>query len=105
MGGPLAHQPQGFDFGSTTTPVIDQGFNPPIITHIPVQQQQWNAVPRVPTSDHPQKNFGASLLFNPMGSTDSAGVMDFVQQGYLSSAAGNNQRVVPSFGTEEVGGE
>ena len=105
MAGPLAHLSQGFDFGSTTTPVIDQGFYPSILTRTFVHRQQRNAVPRVPTSNHPSNAFGTSQLFDPMGYTDPAVITDLGQQEHLSSAAGSNQRVVPSFGPEEVGGE
>ena len=105
VAGPLSYQPQGLDFGSTTTPVIDQGFYPSIPTHTFVHRQQRNAVPRVPTSNHPLNTFGTSQLFDPMGYTDPAVITNLGQQEYLSSAAGSNQRVVPSFGPEEVGGE
>ena len=105
--GLLAHQPEGFDFGSTTTPVTDQGYNPSIPTHTPVHRQRWNTVPRVPTSNHPINTLAVSQLFDPMGYTDPSFITDIVQQECerLSSAAGGNQRVVPSFGPEEVGGE
>ena len=98
---------KGFDFGSTTTPVTDQGYNPSIPTHTPVHRQRWNTVPRVPTSNHPTNTLAVSQLFDPMGYTDPSFITDIVQQECerLSSAAGGNQRVVPSFGPEEVGGE
>ena len=104
VAGPLAHRPQGFDFGSTTSPLMDQGFNPSILTHTSTHQHQLNAGPRVPTSNHLLNTFGASLLFDTMGYTDPASITGLVQNEYLSSSAGSSQRVVPPFGTEGVGG-
>ena len=104
MAGSLAHRAQGFDFGPTATPLMDQGFNPSIPTHTSTHRYQLNAGPRVPTSNHPLNTFGASLLFDPMGYTDPASITGPVQHGYISSAAGSNQRVVSPFGTEGVGG-
>ncbi len=80
------------------------GFNPSILTHTPVHQQQLDAGPRVPTSNHSLNTFGASLLFDPMGYTGPVDITDLVQQEYLSSAFGSNQRIVPPFGTEAVAG-
>ncbi len=104
MASPLAHRPLGFDFGLMETPSMDQGFNPSILTHTPVHRQRLNAGPRVPTSNHSLNTFGASLTFDPMGYTDRVNITDLVQQEYLSSAFGSNQRVVPPFGIEGVGG-
>ena len=88
MAGPLAHRPQCFEFGSTATPIMDQGLNPSIITHNSIHQQQRNAGPCVPTSSQPLNTFGTSLTFDPMGYTDPASITELVQPEYLSSAVG-----------------
>ena len=105
MAGPLTHRPQGFEFGSMATPLMDQEFNPSILTHTSVHQQQQNAGPRVPMSNHSLNTFGETPLSNHMGYTDPAIIALLAAQAYLSSAAGGNQRLVSPFGTEDVGGE
>ena len=104
MAGPLEHPAQGFDFGATATPLMDQGFNPSILTHASTYQHQRNAVPCVPTNNRPLNTFGGPQLFDPIGYTDPASTTGPVQQEYLSRAAGSNQRVVTPFGTEGGGG-
>ena len=104
MAGPLAYRAQGFEFGATATPVMDQGSNPSIPTYTSTHRHPRNTGPRVPTSNHPLNTFGASLLVDPMGYTNPTSTMGLMQKECLLSVAGSNQRVVPPFGTEGVGG-
>ena len=76
MAGPLANPPQDFDFGSTATPLMDQGYNPSTFTLTSAHQQQ-----------HSLNNFEAPLLFDSMGYTDPDRLTGLVQQDHLSSAA------------------
>ena len=103
MAGPLVDPLQDFDFGSSATSLMSQGFNPSIFTHTSVQQQQRNANPRVPMGNHSLNNFEALPLFGSMGYQNTAGLTDLMQQDHLSSAA-ETTSVLSLSGTEEVGG-
>ena len=92
MAAPLANPPQDFDFGSTATHLMDQGYNPSTLMLTSAHQQQ-----------HFLNNFEAPLLPDSMGYNHPAGLTGLVQQNHLSSAA-ETAGVLSLFGTEEVGG-
>ena len=76
MAGPLANPPQDFYFGSTATPLMDQGYNSSTFTHTSAHQQP-----------HSLNNFETFLSFDSMGYTDSDTLTGLVQQEHLSSIA------------------
>ena len=63
-----------FRFWLDSNSLMDRGFNPTILTHASTHQQQLNAGPRVPTSNHLLNTFEASVLFDPTGYMDPASI-------------------------------
>lgn len=82
--GPLTHRPQDFQFGSTSAPLMNQGFNNSAPLNTAAEQYQWNLY----NSFYPSlDNFSTDPYSNNL-----TGPMEQIQ---FPGAVGNNQSTVP----------
>jgi len=101
MAGAPVYQTPDFNARASHTPSMNQVFDPLIPSNMGVQQHQWNAGNHFHPGDPSANNFS---LFNSTGFPNPDSSTGHAQQRQFSSAAGNNQRYIHQFGTQEAGG-